>query len=125
MKSTTSLVARQCRLQEWAMQIRECQNRPSDMNVREWCALNGITKDSYYYRLKKVREACLETIDFQGENQEIVEISEKLLYTSHPGCHPSADVGLDICFSGCSVHVSRQTPINLLSDVVKVIINAQ
>lgn len=125
MKSTTSLVARQCRLQEWAMQIRECQSRPSDMKVREWCELNGITKDSYYYRLKKGREACLETVDNHDNNQEIVDISEKLLNPSLQDEHLSGDAGLDICFSGCSVHVSPQTSISLLSDVVRVISHAQ
>ena len=33
MNSQTSLVAEQIRLQQWADQIRECQNRPSDMKV--------------------------------------------------------------------------------------------
>ena len=36
MKSQTSLIASQCRLQQWAKQIRDCQNRPADMQVSEW-----------------------------------------------------------------------------------------
>ena len=32
MKSQTSLVAQQTRLNEWAEQIKECQNRPQGMN---------------------------------------------------------------------------------------------
>ena len=43
MKSQTSLIASQCRLQQWAKQIRDCQNRPADMQVAEWCEMNGIT----------------------------------------------------------------------------------
>lgn len=60
MKSQTSLVASQVRLQKWAIQIQECQNRPADMDVQTWCDQQGITKANYYYRLRKVREACFE-----------------------------------------------------------------
>lgn len=59
MKSETSLVAQQVRLQHWADQIRDCQNRPDGMNVDTWCEQQGITKANYYYRLRRVREACL------------------------------------------------------------------
>lgn len=63
MGSQTSLVAKQCRIQSWAMQIKECQNRPDDMTVDEWCLQNNITKANYYYRLKCVRQACLDSME--------------------------------------------------------------
>ena len=63
MGSQTSLVAKQCRIQSWAMQIKECQNRPTDMTVDEWCLQNNITKANYYYRLKCVRQACLDSME--------------------------------------------------------------
>lgn len=63
MNTQTSLVAEQIRLQQWADQIRDCQNRPSDMKGDVWCQEHGITKANYYYRLRRVREACLELCD--------------------------------------------------------------
>ena len=60
MSSQTSLVAEQVRLRQWAAQIQECQNRPADMKVETWCSEHGITKANYYYRLRRVRKACLE-----------------------------------------------------------------
>ena len=60
MSSQTSLVAEQVRLQQWATQIQECQSRPADMKVATWCSEHGITKANYYYRLRRVRKACLE-----------------------------------------------------------------
>ena len=60
MNTQTSLVAEQIRLQQWADQIRDCKNRPSDMKVDAWCQEHGITKANYYYRLRRVRKACLE-----------------------------------------------------------------
>lgn len=63
MKSHTSLVAQQTRLSKWAELIRDCQNRPPGMKIEEWCQLHDITKASYYWRLRKVREAFLGTSD--------------------------------------------------------------
>lgn len=61
MKSQTSLIAQQVRPQQWATQIHDCQNRPENMDVQTWCDLNGLAKANYYYRLRRVREACIET----------------------------------------------------------------
>ena len=66
MKSQTSLVASQVRLQHWAEQIKDCQNRPKDMDVKTWCDRNGLTKANYYYRVRKVREACLSVCEDPG-----------------------------------------------------------
>ena len=71
MKSHTSLVAQQTRLSEWADLIRDCQNRPQGMKIDEWCQLHDITKASYYWRLRKVREAYLETAE---QTQTFVEV---------------------------------------------------
>ena len=60
MKSHTSLVVQQTRLSEWADMVRDCQNRPQGMKIDEWCQLHDITKASYYWRLRKVREGSLE-----------------------------------------------------------------
>ena len=32
------------------------------MDVETWCAQNNLTKANYYYRLRRVREACLEQV---------------------------------------------------------------
>ena len=62
MATQTSLMAQQIRVQQWAEQIRECQSRPKGMDVKTWCAQNNLTKANYYYRLRRVREVCLEQI---------------------------------------------------------------
>ena len=72
MKSQTSLIASQCRLQQWAQQIHDCQNRPADMQVAEWCEMNGITTANYYYRLRRVREACI--TEYQNKEPAFVEL---------------------------------------------------
>ena len=71
----TSLVAQQVRLRQWAEQIRDCQNRPEGMDVSTWCALHNITKANYYYRLKRVRKACLDQIP-EAAHPAFVELPE-------------------------------------------------
>lgn len=66
MNTQTSIVAEQVRLQQWAEQIKDCQNRPAEMKVDTWCAQHGLTKANYYYRLRRVREACLAACEKTG-----------------------------------------------------------
>lgn len=72
MKSQTSLIASQCRLEQWAKQIHDCQNHPADMQVSEWCEMNGTTTANYYYRLRRVREACI--TEYQNTQPAFVEL---------------------------------------------------
>lgn len=62
MATQTTLVAQQVRIRQWAEQIRDCQSRPKGMDVETWCAQNNLTKANYYYRLRRVREVCLDQI---------------------------------------------------------------
>ena len=73
MKSQTSLVAQQTRLNQWAQQIQVCNNRPQGMTVDDWCLENGITRANYYWRLRKVREALLSVGDLAPTFVELKE----------------------------------------------------
>ena len=46
MSSITTAVAADYRLQQWVQLVKECQNRPSDMTVEQWCDTKGISKSS-------------------------------------------------------------------------------
>ncbi len=87
MKSQTSLVATNVRLQDWAIQIKECQNRPDSMTVDEWCERNHITKANYYYRLRRVREACIDAMP-QEMVPTFVELREPMEMNPHPSGYP-------------------------------------
>ena len=73
MATQTSLIAQQVRIQQWAEQIRDCQNRPAGMDVETWCAQNNLTKSNYYYRLRRVRKACLDQIP-AAESPAFIEL---------------------------------------------------
>jgi hypothetical protein len=51
-------VKHELRLSEWSSQIKAQQE--SGLSVRSWCAQNGISPKTYYYRLRRVREECVE-----------------------------------------------------------------
>ena len=62
MSSITTAVDADYRLQKLVQLVKECQNRPFDMTVEQWCDTKGISKSNYYYRLRCIRKACLEHI---------------------------------------------------------------
>ena len=85
MSGQTSLVADQVRLRQWATQIQECQSRPADMKVETWCSEHGITKANYYYRLRRIRKACLKACN---PEPDFVELP---IPATLPTTMPSAD----------------------------------
>lgn len=124
MSSETSMVAEQCRLQEWAAQIRDCQSRPVGMSIVSWCACHGITKANYYYRLRRVRKACLETIQAEMPAQQMVPVQPELLQHQEQ-IDRNPQLGLDISIKGFSIHVAESTSMSLLRDVLKVVRHAE
>ena len=123
MSSETSMVAASCRLQEWVAQIRECQSRPAGMSVASWCADNGITKANNYYRLRRVRKACLVHIQEEIPAQQIVPVEPGLLQQEHKD--GARQPGLNISAKGFSVYVTKSTPMTLLAAVLEVIQDAE
>lgn len=118
MNSETTIVAANFRLQEWAAQIRECQSRPNGMSVVSWCAAHGITKANYYYRLRRVREACLENVTVQMDTQQIIPVNPEFVQQLRcDGSHEQA--GLDISIKKFSIHVTESTPMPLLAALIE------
>lgn len=122
MCSITTMVADQYRLLEWAEQIKSCQNRPDGMQVKEWCSQNGITKSNYYYRLRRVRQACLDTFPVQTPPSVMEPVPAELL---NPISRPSAPNGIDISAGTFKIHVTESTSMELLGNVLKVMAHAE
>ena len=56
--STIREVKMELHRQEWAAEITECQS--SGMKITDWCRMKGISTNTYYRRLRAVRNALLE-----------------------------------------------------------------
>jgi len=55
------IVKRDVRLQQWGALISSCQ--ASGMTVKDWCTEKGINAKTYYYWLRKIREAACRQMD--------------------------------------------------------------
>lgn len=121
MDSLTTTVARQYRLQQWAEDIRECQNRTQDLTVKDWCEQHQITVPNYYYRLRQVRKACLENIPLGQESQNIVPIPSELIDVEEV----SESSGIEIVVNGIKVHVKKDTSPELLKMVLQVAVDVK
>ena len=64
-------VNREVQLQQWQQQIIDC--RSSGLTVGAWCEQNGMSKKTYYYHLRRVRESMIEA------GSAIVPIGSKAL----------------------------------------------
>jgi len=115
MGSQTSLVAKQCRIQSWAMQIKDCQNRPEDMTVDEWCLQNNITKANYYYRLKCVRQACLDSME---STPAFVELPVPETKTSNESITSSAASAVIRNTNGLTIELHENASVEFMRNLI-------
>ena len=54
-------VKKEIRLAQWAEMVR--QRNESGLTVTDWCKENGINLKTYYYRLKRMRQAVCNEIE--------------------------------------------------------------
>lgn len=58
MSTEIQIAKNQVKLRNWMEEADAC--RASGMTVQQWCEMNGISVKTYYYHLRKVREAVLQ-----------------------------------------------------------------
>lgn len=129
MKSKESQVATQVRLNQWALQVQDCLNRPKNMTVDEWCEQHNIKKANYYWRLKRVRQACLEQVELSGES--FVELSAPTeCHTSLPTVHSCADnnsstVAVLRTSGDISIEIKECASLEFIKNLIGVLTNVQ
>ena len=122
MSSITTAVAVDYRLQQWAQLVKDCQNRPQDMTVEQWCDTKGISKSNYYYRLRCIRKACLEHVqDNSVSCQQVVEIPEKI--TQQSRSESPSDISIEI--NGVVIHIKEDISESLLEKIIRVVSRAK
>ncbi len=64
-------VKKELRHKEWSEEIRACQS--SGMKVKDWCHMKGIKPNTYYHRLRVLREEVFKKSP--DDTQQIVPVS--------------------------------------------------
>ena len=127
MKSQTTLVARHCRLNEWARMVHDCKNRPAGMSVDKWCELNSITQANYYYRMKQVRVACLDALPSEKLENTVVSVPLKLM--EEPASISTVSLNDNSCLElyahGVTLRVTEATSETLLAKVLGVLAHVE
>lgn len=106
----TRLATNQIRLQQWAAIIHD--RKESGLKVDDYCKLNNLSRNAYYYWLKKLRTAALESSEVT-----FAELS------SVPQCisneSPSAPVAVSL--GDATIYVSDSASSGLLEMVIEVL----
>ena len=82
---------KQVKLRNWEMMYSEYQT--SGQTVRRWCEEKNLSTKTFYYRLRKLREAAI-----KQEQHEIVPVRDSVEETNIP----TANTGV-IRINGCGI----------------------
>ena len=64
-------IRRQVRLSQWGAMVREREE--SGLSVHAYCEQAGIVAKTYYYRLRRLREAAVEQARSEAAQPELVQ----------------------------------------------------
>ena len=94
---------------QWADIIKDCK---SGLKVDDYCAQHGLSRNAYFYWLRKVKKASLTQSGFVEVRQQ-VEVSS---------CYPSPKLTASV--NEIVLGIDENTPMDLLTNVIKVLKNA-
>ncbi|EEG79138.1 IS66 family insertion sequence element accessory protein TnpA [Dethiobacter alkaliphilus] len=116
----TREVTRKYRLNQWTQIIREC--RSSGQTVKAWCADNGINQKTYYYWLKKVREAACESLPSLEENSSIVPVN---IPASSDGPGPESSSQIILRFGSVTLELRNNASEKLIENTLRALQNVR
>ncbi len=108
----------QIRLANWASLIK--QRTESGMTVKQWCQANDVNEKSYYYYLKRLRQAALSETPVSNDEANISSGG----FTRIPSAQTTSDVALRIKRGSTVIEVSGDAPDTILSFLKEVMIHA-
>lgn len=110
-------VTQNVRLQQWAAIIRDRQ--VSGLKVDDYCIEHNISRNAYYYWLRKVKAAAIENSGtlFAEVNPSFRNMAPEHLKSE---CSP-----ICICLGNAVIHVNEAASDSLLHMVIEVLRNAE
>lgn len=114
----TRLAVRQVKLQEWSTIIKA--RRDSGLNIAEFCEQNNLSRNAYFYWLKKLRGETL-----KSAGPKFAEITQPSVPSSISQEPVSAfDAQLTFTINNVVISVNSSTPRDLLAMAMEVAENA-
>ena len=92
------------RMEEWKQLLLDFQS--SGMKLYEWCESRNVTKDMYYYWLRKIREQACDELE-SNSNQNHALTSFKKLEVITPV--PNTTAAVIIRLGGATVEINEGT----------------
>ena len=113
-------VKERVQLAQWQRQIKERQTE--GVGITEWCERQGISKSTYYYRLRKLREYLCQCTGqlpekqekHEGEEQRIVQINR-----SSQSISVSRESKIEINLGELHITFTGETPPEALKTVIE------
>lgn len=109
----TKIATTQIRIAEWGAIIKDC--KASGMKVDDYCQQHDISRDAYYYWLRKVKTAALQQAGF-------VELP---MTENNPVLTNDFTAQMVIKAGGNEIRINNDTPTELITKVLEVIRHAQ
>lgn len=120
----TRAAKHQFNLQQWKSIIQDCN--ASDLTINQYCEQNNLSRNSYFYWLKIIREEALEQSAVPGFVEVALPATQAVSVPVIEAV-PSATPGeseLTISVNGVSIIVTENTSAALLAKTIGVIRNA-
>lgn len=110
----TRMVTNQVRMAKWSEIIKDrCE---SGLTIKDYCAEHGISRDAYFYWLRKIRESAVASAGGQFA---------ELLPPAEPPAAVGSSTGITIEVNGAKIRVEDAYCRNTLAMVLEVLRNAQ
>ena len=110
----TRMLTNQVRMAKWSEIIKDrCE---SGLTIKEYCAERGISRDAYFYWLRKIRESAV-----AAASEQFAE----LLPPVEPPAGVGKATGVTIELNGAKIRVEDACSRNTLSMVLEVLRNVQ
>jgi transposase-like protein len=120
----TREVTRNLRMNQWTEVVKEC--RSSGQSVAAWCAEHNINPKSYYYWLRRLREAACEALpSLSTGNNSIVPVNYPVhkneTITKSQGSSP--DILLH--FGSATLELYNNTSATLIENTIRALQNVR
>jgi hypothetical protein len=111
----TQLVAKEVKFAQWNALVQECMS--SGLKVKDWCLQNNVSKDAYYYWLRKVREAACDSME-----SSFVRVPDQCIPSSF---HSPFSTELTISIGSLTININSSTPQHLIESTIRAVTNAE